>query len=130
MRSIDKKYLLNAKKIHVNFLSITKDLEKEQDKLSKVKNKLKSIVEELNKTNEKLKFSRDKNNVQPVFKILDDLEIQYQKIQNIIKPLLDKVNSLRKEENVLYDFLVKSYPELSPDQIKQQVKNYVFEKAS
>lgn len=130
MRSIDKKYLQNAKNIHVKFLSITKDLENEQDKLLKVKDKLQNIVTELNKTNEKLKFSRDKNDVQPVFKILDDLELQYQKIQNLIKPLLDKVDTLRKEENVLYEFLVKSYPELTPEQIKQQVKNYVFEKAS
>lgn len=130
MRSIDKKYLQNAKNIHTKFLSITHDLEKEQDKLTKVKNKLKGIVEELNKTNEKLKMSRNKNDAQPVFKILDNLEIQYQKIQNLIKPLLDKVDTLRKEENVLYDFLVKSYPELTPDQIKQQVKDFVFEKAS
>ena len=126
MRKIEHLYLNRAKEIHTQFLGLSKELEKEESRLEKVKESLKKVVEDLQQTNERLTKSRDKNDAQPIYNILKDLELQYQKVENILKPIMGKIEALRKEEHVLFDVIKRTYPELLPDDIKKQVQEYVF----
>jgi len=127
MRTIDEKYLKRAKEIHVDFVNLNVKLKDEENRLTKVKAELQKIVEKLKDTNKKLTSSRDKNDTQPIYGILDDLSIQYQKIENILKPIIGQIDQLRKEEVVLFETVQRTYPELKPEEIKEQVQKFVFE---
>jgi hypothetical protein len=126
MRKIDQKYLKRAKDINAEFVQLSSKLKDEEDRLTKVKNSLQKIVEDLKKTNQKLTQSRDKNDAQPIYGILDDLSIQYQKIENVLKPIIGDIDKLRKEELVLFETIQRTYPELKPEEIKEQVHDFVF----
>lgn len=126
MRNIEHRFLKRAKDINVQFLQLTEKLKKEENRLSKVKENLQKVVADLKNTNRKLTETRDKNDAQPVMAILDDLSIQYQKIENILKPIIVNIEQLRKDELVLFETIQRSYPELTPDQIKEQVQKFVF----
>lgn len=128
MRNIEEKYLKRARDIHKEFLSTSEDLNKNQKKLQNIKNNLKKIVQDLKNVQKKLETTRNKNDVLPVYKTLNDLEIQYEKMYNVVQPLLAKVEDLRKEENILFEFLKKTYFDLKPEEIVEQVKKYVFKK--
>lgn len=126
MRKIEDKYLKRAKDINKEFMQLSIKLNSEEDRLMKVKENLKKVVLDLQETNKKLTASRDKNDAQPIYAILDDLSIQYQKIENILKPIISSIERLQKDELVLFETIQRSYPELKPEDIKEQVQNFVF----
>ena len=126
MRKIESKYLKRAQDINREFLQLSTKLNSEEGRLMKVKENLEKVVLDLKKTNKKLTASGDKNDAQPIFAILDDLSIQYQKIENILKPIINSIGKLQKDEIVLFETIQRSYPDLKPEEIKEQIQQFVF----
>lgn len=60
-----------------------------------------------------------------VYKILNSLEEETQKLSKIINPVEEKMEELRKDENVLYTTLKEKYPHYEDKDLKNSIINYI-----
>lgn len=124
---IHKKYLEQS-------LRIRKDFVKTDDELLSIVNDLKKINESIQSTLAELVKIRDKSSEfdndtfnKEVLKKLEEFEQQAKMIEDLYKPINDKMESLKKEESKLYETLVKKYPQLNEEDIVKTVHNYLRE---
>lgn len=128
MRNIDKKYIFRAKEIRNDFLNINSDIEKKENRLKTVKDKIQNISIDLKKFQEDIKKTKNPTlEVNKIFKSLEELSIEYQKIENLIKPMLERLEKIKKDELILFDTILRTYPELKAEEIKQQVQQQILE---
>jgi chromosome segregation ATPase len=127
---IDKKYLITAKNIRNQFLKLTKELEPHTDCLNKLKDYLNNATKELGEYSDnvvsKIKNKSDVSNVGDfINKKMKEIEMEEQKIIGTIKPINDKLEKLKKEEELLYKELSEKYPNLSQKDMIEEIHLYL-----
>lgn len=125
MTKIDVNYLRRALHIRRIFLNLNKDIERDENKLTLLKNDLLLIASELEKSNVNLKKDQDKKELQIIFDKMNQVSEKAEKIQKVLNPIQEKINSLKKDEQVLLDTIKTNYPDLELDHIKEQVYEYL-----
>jgi len=118
---IDKVYIDSAVEIRrewVRLLGVITDYQKEIDKTKKLLYKKKQDIEDYSKTKPKIKDPKFKEFIENLF---TDLEMQSTLLENKISPVSKEMEKLSKEELRLYKVITSKYPNLSDDQIKEEL---------
>ena len=118
---IDKVYIDSAVEIRrewVRLLGVITDYQREIDKTKKLLYKKKQDIEDYSKTKPKIKDPKFKEFIENLF---TDLEMQSTLLENKISPVSKEMEKLSKEELRLYKVITPKYPNLSDDQIKEEL---------
>ena len=121
---INKKYLEQAARIRKDFININSDLEivstelfSLKDRLEKYKTDLKSLTDDPDISNDVLNSN--------AMDILNDMAREQDTINNIYKPINEKMENLKKEEIELFSNLKKEYPSLSDTELVKKITNFI-----
>ena len=125
--SIDEIYLKRAYDIRIEFENVHHLIDKKEKEITKVKKSIENLKEELLKAQKEIKDG-DKSIMKNVYKILDDLELESQKLAKVIKPIEKKMDDLRKNEVVLHETLKEKYPHATDDELKESIIEYITER--
>jgi hypothetical protein len=128
---IDKQYLDSAKNIRYEFLNLSKKLDSYHKELTQLFEYLQNVTKELNElnTNEvsKIKSASDATIIgNKIVKKMEEIESEEQKLLNLVKPINDRIDRLREEENILYKKIKEKYPSLSDEEIKKEISIYLL----
>lgn len=127
---IDKIYIESAKSIRNEFLSLAKKLDVYQNDLSKYVSYLEEASKDLEdiKSNDvkKMREASDLKDIsEKITKKLTEIETEEQKIIHLIKPINDRIEKLREEENYLYKQIKEKYPNLTDEEIIKEIHSHL-----
>jgi chromosome segregation ATPase len=124
---IDKQYVESARNIKTEFLSLSKKLDNYKGDLEKLSSFLQDTVKELQNITEKKVTSKDDltDMANKLVKKLQDVELEEIKITNLVKPINDRIEKLREEENILYKSLKVKYPNMTDDDMKRELNSRI-----
>jgi uncharacterized protein (DUF342 family) len=125
MTKIDINFLRRALHIRRNFLNLNKDIERDEKKLTLLKDSLLLIASQLETSKNNLRKDKDSNELQIIFNKMNEVAEQSEKIQKVLDPIKDKIDSLKKDEMVLLDTIKTNYPGMELEEIKNQVQEYL-----
>lgn len=120
---LDNIYVKDAIRIRQQYLSSLKNILKEEDVLNQKKSEIEKIKDgmgiivngDLHDTTKTLKL-----NVQ-----LIKIERIIKDIQNKIRPHYESIEKLRKDADKLYTSIKEKYPNVTEDEIKEQISPYI-----
>ncbi len=123
---IDENLINNAILIRNEYKSLMKSLnkyEKDVQDLSKFYNK---IADDMTGYKDNLKQNNDVSSVQKyLMGKMNDLEVESQKLSNKITPINERIEKLRKEEEILYNKIKEKYPIMSDVDIKNELSEHI-----
>ena len=127
---IDKFYIESEKNIRNEFLNLSKKLDNYQNELNSYVSYLETASSELEsiKLNEvkKIREASDIQNIsEKITKKLAEIETEEQKILHLIKPINERIEKLREEENYLYKQIKDKYPILTDEEIIKEIQSYL-----
>jgi uncharacterized coiled-coil DUF342 family protein len=128
---IDKQYLESAKNIRYEFLNLSKKLDSYHKELTQLFEYLQNVTKELDELNtkevSKIKSATDATVIgNKIMKKMEEIESEEQKLIRLVKPINDRIDKLREEENILYKKIREKYPLLSDDEIKKEISIYLL----
>jgi uncharacterized coiled-coil DUF342 family protein len=128
---IDKQYLESAKNIRYEFLNLSKKLDSYHKELTQLFEYLQNVTKELDELNtkevSKIKSATDATVIgNKIVKKMEEIESEEQKLIRLVKPINDRIDKLREEENILYKKIREKYPLLSDDEIKKEISIYLL----
>lgn len=117
---IEERYLQMAINIRRTYLKLINNLELYKVRTSQISNKLEDTLTELNSIQNELdsnKKTNEKDIVNKILKVLDNIEDEGKRLENLVDPINTEIERLSKEEMELYRQIVEHHPNLSEDQI-------------
>lgn len=129
---IDNQLIESAKFIRKEYLSLNSSLEKYQGDVSNLGNFLLSKVEDIknykNDVMSKMKSKEDLSKVTDhLVKELKDIEDEEKKLVMKVDSINQKLEKLKKDEDILYDTIKLRYPNLTDDEIKKEIHSHLEE---
>jgi predicted transcriptional regulator len=108
---MDKIFIEQAKNIRRQYIKVTKDLSKSEEKIGFFKEELRKIKENLsaNMNEDSLKISAV------------EIEKNLKLIQDIIEPLDIKVKKLQEDADKLFENIKERYPNMSSEEIQNEL---------
>jgi len=125
---IQELYLIRALNIRKKFFKITNkvyDFEKMVKDLSKMIDETQSKLDDTLIQIDEKKIDTVESAKENFLKILIDLETEASGSEKYMKKIDEEVEKLRKEEIELYEELKQNYPNLTDQDIKKEVQNYL-----
>jgi len=127
---IDKIYIESAKNIRKEFLSLSEKLDNYQSDLNKYVSYLETASADLeaikNNDVKKMKEAYElKDITEKITNKLTEIETEEQKIIHLIRPINDRIEKLREEENYLYGKIKEKYPKLTDEEIIKEIHSYL-----
>jgi len=128
---IHKKYLEQAARIRKDYLGISNDLLEVTTKFENNKSSIENTLQELIKIRKNSDtYVSDTDYSSDIIEKLKEFEEQQHIIENIYKPLNDKMERLKDEESTLFNTIVKEYPTIQQQDIVIEIQDYVKEKVN
>ena len=125
---IDKNFINNAIIIRNEFISLIKSLEKYETEAKNLSMFYNKIANEMSAYKESLDQINDVQKIQKyLLGKMNELEVESQKLSSKITPINDRIEKLRKEEEILYNKIKEKYPKLSDDEIKKELSKHIKE---
>lgn len=123
---ISKRLIDQGVKIRLDFLNINNQLEDILTEINKVGIKLKEYTEELEDMNKNMDKYDDINSAKiDIFNKLEDIEMEGSKLVKIYKPVNDKLEELKLQEENLYRIIKETYPNLTDDDIVKEFEPHI-----
>lgn len=123
---INKKYLEQALRIRKDFRTTDQELFSIKEKLVEINTQLEKTLEDLKVIRENTdKYTTNESFQSDVMVHLIEFEKQSDKANEIYKPLNENMESLKLEEQNLYNTLLKEYPHLDESIIINEIQDYV-----
>lgn len=129
---IEEKFLKTAVEIRKSYLKLLTEVKTYENDARKVSERLQEIVTQLEdvekdaKENTKRKDNLKKDTKQymvELLKIIDDIEVEGKRIENLLKPLNKGIEKLSSEEVELYNQIKEKYVNLTDDEIVNCVQD-------
>lgn len=121
MVKIHQRYIENAIRIRKEFLSVMIDILDKETEITTHKNRISDLMS----TNKKYINDNSKSPIEKIKKDiqndLNDIESNIIKINNKLLPVLEKLEKLKKESKELYLAIKDKYPNLSEQEIQEQI---------
>lgn len=129
---VDEKYLQMSITIRRTYLKLINNLDLYRSRALQISERLEDTVkkiDELNKEAEESAKKKGSTNISQIevfeklLKIIDDVDDEGKRLENLINPINTEIEKLAKEEMELYQMIVDSHPNLTEDQIVESVKD-------
>lgn len=123
-------YIESAKNIRNEFIRLTNQLNSYEKEAAEHVIYLESKSKELQDYSEnnvsKIKNKTDIGKVgEEIIKKISEIEDREQQLLRLIKPINDKIDRLKKEEEILFNQLKEKYPNLSQQEIVQEIHSHL-----
>lgn len=126
-----KKYLDQATRIRKEYLNISNDLYEISEKFETNKNSIEKTLEGLIKIRENSDtYVSDSDYTSDIMEKLKEFEEQQTMIENVYKPLNDKMEKLQDEESKLFNEITKQYPNINHEELVIEIQDYVKERVN
>ncbi|CAG7581606.1 MAG: hypothetical protein SLAVMIC_00925 [uncultured marine phage] len=122
---IAKRYIEQGVKIREEYLDVSKKLEAILTDIKGVGLQLKKHTEDLKYISENLDGYDGEQAKLVILNKLTDVEIQGNKLTAIYKPVNEKLESLKKQEEILYNTIKEQYPDLSDEDMVKEFEPYI-----
>lgn len=127
---IDRNLLESAKFIRMEYESLMGKFNHYEKQALDLKNFFDKKSEELTDMNkEKVSKIKSKGDLEVVTKdimtIIEEMEQEAEKITRSVEGVNKKIESLRRDEEILYEKIKDKYPDLSDESIQQQVWEFL-----
>lgn len=123
---IDIHYIESAVKIRKEYLGLNKKLEGCALEIKEISKKLYSQTELLDELKDNLsQYKTPEEAQEAIFLKLNDIDLEHKKINNIYKPINDRLEELGKQEEILYSNIKRAYPKLSDKDIIIEINKYI-----
>ncbi len=119
MININIQYVKQAKKIITEYHSFSNDITILQDQLVLYKNNLLEILTNLNNLEESEDTDLAKKQI--LLSHIDNYEINVNKLQKQIEPLLKKLETVKKDSHTLYKIIMDKYPGYTEEELQKQL---------
>lgn len=125
---IEKIYIDSARNIRSEYLKLSSKLDSYKKELSQLVLFLEQEAKNLEKISKnKVKYLKNNSEAselsEELVKRLTNIEIEEQRLLKLIKPINDKMDKLREEENELYHQLKEKYPKMSDDDMRKEIQS-------
>jgi hypothetical protein len=128
---IDEKYLQMAFSIRRTYLKLINNLDLYRSRALQISERLEETVKKIDELNKQAEeSSKNKNSnisqvevFEKLLKIIDEVDDEGKRLENLINPINIEIEKLAKEELELYKQIVDSHPSLTEDQIVEIVKD-------
>lgn len=130
-KMINKQYLKIGEKIRKDYIDTSKKLETILYKIKDVSEKLQGYSKEFMAICDKYENNNKNDNAtgeeikKKIFSKLVQVEKQGKILNDEYKPLNEKIEELKKEEEILYKNVKEKYPELSDEKIREIFENHL-----
>lgn len=123
---IDKSYINAAIQIRSEYIKLTKEVEKHHNKLKEIGERFINVAGELNDIKNNLsKYPNAESAQKDIFGKLGDIETESVRLNNLITPINNRMDDLKKQETSLYNSIKEKYPEISDDELREQLKQHL-----
>mgnify|MGYP001362482466 CR=1 FL=1 len=123
---ISKQYIDAAVSIREEFLQTSKELTEYEKELGDISNLIQKNIDSLSSIKTDLNPTQSPQEIQDrIMKEMDLIEKQGEKYTKLIKPLSDKIEELQKREMSLYNNIRDKYPNLTDEQIVNELRNWI-----
>jgi predicted nucleic acid-binding Zn-ribbon protein len=130
---VDEKYLQMSITIRRTYLKLINNLDLYRSRALQISERLEDTVKKIDELNKEAEESAKKKNTttnisqievfEKLLKIIDDVDDEGKRLENLISPINKEIEKLAKEEMELYQMIVDSHPNLNEDQIVESVKD-------
>lgn len=127
---IDKRYIESAKQIRSEYLRLNDELNRYQDDVKELGEFLLKKVDELKNFNDKeIKKAKTKDELSQVTKVLVNNLTEIEDKEKIIGAKVSEINKkierLKKDEIILYNTLKEKYPEMTNEELRDEVQSHL-----
>jgi hypothetical protein len=130
---VDEKYLQMSITIRRTYLKLINNLDLYRSRALQISERLEDTVKKIDDLNKEAEESAKKKSTssnisqievfEKLLKIIDDVDDEGKRLENLISPINTEIEKLAKEEMELYQMIVNSHPNLTEDQIVESVKD-------
>jgi predicted nucleic acid-binding Zn-ribbon protein len=130
---VDEKYLQMSITIRRTYLKLINNLDLYRSRALQISERLEDTVKKIDELNKEAEESAKKKSTssnisqievfEKLLKIIDDVDDEGKRLENLISPINKEIEKLAKEEMELYQMIVDSHPSLTEDQIVESVKD-------
>ena len=128
---VDEKYLQMSLTIRRTYLKLINNLDLYRSRALQISERLEDTVKKIDDLNKEAEESAKKKNTntseievfEKLLKIIDEVDDEGKRLENLISPINTEIEKLAKEEMELYQMIVNSHPNLTEDQIVESVKD-------
>jgi len=129
---VDEKYLQMAINIRRTYLKLINNMDLYRARALQVSERLDETLKKLDTFNEKLNTKNpdakkvnltEREVFESLLKIIDEIDEEGKKLENLISPVNVEIEKLSKEEMELYRLIVDNHPMLTEDQIVEKVQD-------
>lgn len=128
---VDEKYLQMSITIRRTYLKLINNLDLYRSRALQISERLEDTVKKIDELNKEAEESAKKKNTnisqievfEKLLKIIDEVDDEGKRLENLISPINTEIEKLAKEEMELYQMIVNSHPNLTEDQIVESVKD-------
>lgn len=122
---IDKHFISSAIEIRKEWVKLIRGLDGYQAQIEKAQRAISEKKGDIEAFSKKKLSIKDIEFTQFVEKVFNDIETQAIIIESRMKPLNDDIEKLKKEELKLYHKIKTTYPNLSDEEIKLEIFEYI-----
>jgi hypothetical protein len=123
MIKIARQYLNEALRIRKEYINHLKMIEEKNSILVKSKNDIQLVVMDTEKSIKDMEDYNEKMTL--ISEKLQEIEKSMTIVENEIKPHSEAIDVLREDSEKLLNSIVEKYPDLSTDEIKTQIYNFL-----
>jgi len=128
---VDEKYLQMSITIRRTYLKLINNLDLYRSRALQISERLEDTAKKIDDLNKEAEESAKKKNTntseievfEKLLKIIDEVDDEGKRLENLISPINTEIEKLAKEEMELYQMIVNSHPNLTEDQIVESVKD-------
>ena len=128
---VDEKYLQMSLTIRRTYLKLINNLDLYRSRALQISERLEDTVKKIDELNKEAEENAKKKNTnisqievfEKLLKIIDEVDDEGKRLENLISPINVEIEKLAKEEMELYQMIVDSHPNLTEDQIVESVKD-------
>jgi hypothetical protein len=127
-KMIEERFLESAVKIKKKYISLVSNLELYRTAASSLNTKLNTSLENLQTLEEDYKNHKiqGKEAMNSILEIINKIESDGKRLENLINPINEEIELLAKEEQFLFKQIVDTHPNLTQKQIIQIVKDRII----
>lgn len=121
MIKIHKRYIDESNRIREKYLSNIEDISKKEEEINRYKSRIEEIMEKNTKyisENEKKDVEQIKEDIKEE---LLEIDLNINKIVSKLQPHFDIIEKLTKDSSNLFVSIKEKYPELSEEEIQEQI---------
>lgn len=120
---VDENFLQSAVRIRRTYLKLSNNMDFYRKSASQVLERLNTTLDKIDKIKDDAEKNTPESSLNNMLKVLDEIEEEGKRLENLIDPLNKEVEKLAEEEQELYRQIKEKHHDLTDEQIIKSVQD-------